>query len=572
MRVNPIFDREDRILLDGEWEFEIDNTAAVSYWRTKHQNREHLSGKITVPYPVESKLSGVENNDFNLSVVYKKKFTLPEKYKNKRIFLNFGAVNYESEVYLNGTFLGRHIGGQTAFKYEITDYIKAGENDITVVVTNEVRDPKVISGKQSVLINGFSAYYSRSTGIWQSVYLEILNDNFIEDFRFKTKINGEVIAELSFDKGAISCELETKVSFNGKTVLSKTETVSGSSYLGVLNIKNPILWEAGNGNLYDVTFTLKKGGEVLDTVYTYFGIREIGFKDNVFMLNGKPLFLRLVLDQGYYQDGIWAAPSEEDIKKDVLLALSCGFNGVRLHQKVFDPKYLYYADKFGLLTWGEFPCMNSSVTDREAISRILPQWLDAMKRDINHPCIVTWSPFNETETNDYFSKALQEPAVLTTVFSATKELDFTRPATDTSGSIHAGKTDIYDIHDYEQNSEVFKEHYLNKYYENLPDHQNRLRKDEPFMVTEYGGVLWDVEQKGNSWGYGLAPESKDEAFSRIEGLTAVLLESNCCTGFCYTQLYDVEQEKNGLFTYGREPKFDVEKLKKVFSKKATVEK
>lgn len=565
---NPQFARPDTVLLDGEWEFQIDN--AANYWAKPRERDAHLKGTIRVPFCPESALSGVGDRDLNLRLWYARDFVLPPSFAGRRVLLHFGAVDYHARVYVNSTLVGEHFGGYTPFFFDITDYL-AEKNRIAVCVEDDSRSPNIPSGKQSPLYHSFSAVYTRTTGIWQSVWLEACGENRIEHVRFTTRTDGEVSTSLAFYRSATQCDVTMDISFAGEPILSMTEPVTAFDFRKTLRIANPHLWDVGAGNLYDCRITLKsrETGETVDTVETYFGIREVGFSENRFTLNGKPRFLRLALDQGFYPDGIYTAPSDDALIGDIRIALDMGFNGCRLHEKIFDPRYLYHADRLGFLTFGEFPDFGLSIDRFEAIAYMLPEWLDAMKRDVNHPSIVAWCPFNETSTNDFF-RIGQDNRLIETVYRVTKQLDPTRPVFDTSGSMHTADTDVYDVHDYTQNAEKFTSRFGEGYYHMFGD-ENGKRRGQPYMVTEFGGIAWDVEKNGSAWGYGSAPKTEAEFLERFEMMVTTLLSNPVCTGFCYTQLYDVEQEKNGLYTYHRVPKFDPAYIRSIVSGKAAME-
>ena len=567
---NPQFARPDFLLLDGEWEFRFDD--AATYWRRDFSKIDQpLKTAIRVPFCPESKLSGIEDKDFHPCLWYAKNFTLPNGFAGKRVLLRFGAVDYHAKVFVNGTEVGEHFGGYSPFCFDVTKHVLQ-ENRITVCVFDDNRDPKIPSGKQSPLYNSFSALYTRTSGIWQSVWLEACGEVCVESIRFDTRINGDVTASLSFDKSAVGCTVALEVSFAGETVCRVSEPVSAFNWQKTLRIESPKLWGAGEGNLYDCRITLCKNGEILDTVNTYFGIREVGFDRNVFTLNGKPLFLRTVLDQGFYRDGIYTAPDEAALKNDIHLALQMGFNGARLHEKVFDPRYLYHADRLGFLVFGEYPDMGLSTDRIEALAYMLPEWLEVLKRDVNHPSIVAWCPFNETSTNDFFTRNVQYDRVIETVYHITKQFDPTRPVFDTSGSMHTAVTDVYDVHDYTQDAEKFKALFTKGIRPHMYGAINGSYNGQPYMVTEFGGIRWEVDGDGtNAWGYGHAPTTEQEFLERFAMMVSTLLQNPDCTGFCYTQLYDVEQEKNGLYTYDRVAKFDPAYIKKIVSAKAAAE-
>jgi len=289
------------------------------------------------------------------------------------------------------------------------------------------------------------------------------------------------------------------------------------------------------------------------------------------LINGKSVFQRLVLDQGFYADGIYTAPSDEALEKDIRLSLAVGFNGARLHQKVFEPRFLYHCDRLGYIVWGEFGNWGLDYSRDGALEAMLPQWCESVARDFNHPAIVGWCPFNETWDRD---GRKQNDELLRIIYRVTKQLDETRPCIDTSGNFHV-ETDIFDVHDYEQKVEIFKGNYdrlmtEGVLFEHFPDRQEYDGK-KPAFVSEYGGIQWSLGSRGDAWGYGNAPKSEQEFIDRYKGLTDALLDNERMFGFCYTQLYDIEQEINGLYTYERVPKFDVAQFKRACEKKAAVE-
>jgi len=305
-------------------------------------------------------------------------------------------------------------------------------------------------------------------------------------------------------------------------------------------------------------------------------MRSLEYKEGKAFINGKPVFQRLVLDQGFYPDGIYTAPTEEALKNDILYAQQLGFNGARLHEKIFEPRYLYWADKLGFAVWGEHANWNFKLRDIGQLHRFLPEWLEAVERDFNHPSIVGWCPFNETwDWSEHSGAPTVAPCteIFTSIYQATKMYDSTRPFIDASGGFHV-LTDIYDIHDYEQDVDEFKRRYGNgdEFYETFPNRQQR--NGEPFFMSEYGGIKWDAvagNDRTVSWGYGNAPKTEEEFIERYRGLTNALLDNPFLLGFCYTQLYDVEQERNGLMTYERKFKFDPYIICEINTRKAACE-
>ncbi len=572
----PQFFRKNWLNLNGEWDFDFD--FGLSGVERKWYENDSFSKKINVPFCPESKLSGIEYKDFMPGVWYLRKFEIPSEWKGGRVFLHFGAVDYFTKVFVNKQEVGAHKGGYTSFKFDITDYLQDGENTITVYAEDDVRSKKQPKGKQSSKFYSAGCNYTRTTGIWQTVWLEHTPESYIESFKFYPDVNNQ---KLGFEVKTKGCgNLTVKTSFDGRPTGECTLSAVADTVYGEIALSEKQLWEVGCGRLYDVTLTF---GE--DTVTSYFGLRDVKISGHKVLINGKSVFQRLVLDQGFYPDGIYTAPTEEDLIKDIKLSLDAGFNGARLHEKVFEPRFLYHCDKLGYLTWGEYPNWGIQHADAENIFSYLSEWQEAVMRDFNHPSIVGWCPFNETWDVD--SKA-QLNEFLSTVYYMTKLWDSTRPCIDTSGNYHT-ETDIYDVHDYDQNPETFNDAYKNvkdgEYHEKFPNRQNYLDKKyygKPFFVSEYGGIAWSISQQNKihhghniiantEWGYGITPKSEEEFIARYKGLTDALLDNSYMFGFCYTQLYDVEQEINGLYTYERTPKFDMKIFKEINSRKAAIE-
>lgn len=557
---NPQFYRSEWKNLNGEWDFEFD--FGVSGKERELYKSCGFNRKINVPFCPESKLSGIEYKDFMNCVWYMRRFDISENWRSSgRVFICFGAVDYKATVYINGKEAGTHTGGYTSFKFDITDHLIDGENTVCVCAEDDNRHGFQPRGKQSEKFASSGCDYTRTTGIWQTVWLEHTPDSYIENFRFYPDVeNGRLLFNV---KTHGSEQLSIFVSFQGKP-MGSAELVSYSNVIkGEIRLAEKHLWELGNGSLYDVEL---RYGE--DTVNSYFGLREIKMDGFKFLLNGKSVFQRLVLDQGFYPDGIYTAPSEDDFVRDIKLSLNAGFNGARLHQKVFEPRFLYHCDKMGYMVWGEYANWGLNISSSEVLPSYISQWQEVVERDFNHPSIIGWCPFNETW--DYRGKR-QWDEIISTIYYLTKEMDDTRPCIDTSGHYHVA-TDIFDVHDYEQDPKIFADRFKKIAEGEIDNFANDRQKykGEPVFVSEYGGISRSADS-ANGWGYGTAPQDDEEFFYRYEGLTSTLLENPYIFGFCYTQLYDVEQEVNGLYTYEREPKFDINRIKAVNMQKSAIE-
>lgn len=560
---NPQFLRENWLNLNGEWSFQIDNSRS-GMAKEFYLNEKTFDRTITVPFCPESILSGVGNKDFMSAVWYSREFTIPQRFSGMRTVLHFGAVDYKAVVFINGKEVGSHKGGYISFSFDITDYLIGGKNKITVYAEDDTRDPMQPTGKQSEEYASHGCHYTRTTGIWQTVWLEFTPFSYIESIKVfpnvqncSVDIQAKVHGEGKFEAMAL---------FHERIMGVASVETGGGMITAHMDLKEAYLWDVGEGRLYDLELRFND-----DRVDSYFGLRDVKLEGYKFLINGKSVFQRLVLDQGFYPDGIYTAPTDEALVKDIQLSLDVGFNGARLHEKIFEPRFLYHCDKMGYLVWGEYPNWGLDHSRPESVYSILPEWVEEMERDFNHPSIIGWCPFNETWDRD---GRKQDDKVLEIVYNMTKTLDPTRPCIDTSGNFHV-VTDIYDVHDYEQDVPTFTRNYNRLMTEGVlfDNHASRQHyKGGAAFVSEYGGIRWSLDQNDrNAWGYGDAPKTKQEFIERYKGLTDALLDNDRMFGFCYTQLYDVEQEQNGLYTYSRKPKFETSIFKNINSRKAKIE-
>ncbi len=588
----PQFERKDWVNLNGDWSYEFD---FVGSGLEKRMNESKgFDGKITVPFCPESKLSGIGYTDFINNIWYHRTIQMPTDWTGKNVMLNFGAVYYNSEVFVDGKLAGRHFGGSTPFAVDVTEWLKDGkEHQLVVHAYSDTRTTKQAAGKQNVRKDPFECMYTRCTGIWQTVWMEPVDKNALDSAQVITDIdqNQIIIHPRFYSQGGN--ELTVILKDGKKEVASRTVKANNASTV-VLPIKSPKLWSPSSPFLYDLTYIVKDAdGKVVDEVQSYVGIRKIHVDGNKIYLNNEPFYQRLVLDQGYYPDGIWTAPSDEALRRDIELSMEAGFNGARLHQKVFEERYHYWADKLGYITWGEAPSWGMDANDPEVARNFLTEWTEEIVRDRNHPSIVTWTPFNE----EFWPDRVQFPRFVSDIYDLTKHLDPTRPVHDVSGGTHV-KTDIWGAHHYEQDPERLKDVVFNgerwfqtpyepidvyrtntgfnrptdfNFYE-YPQYDKNTNK--PYLLDEFGGIKWVKGQDafsgntGESWGYGEPPHSLEEFYSRLEGQVDALMSiSDNVWGYCYTQLTDVEQEQNGIYFYDRTPKFDMKRICKIFSKK-----
>ena len=586
----PQFERTEWMNLNGEWTYTFDFVG--SGLEKKLYESRGFDGRITVPFCPESKLSGVGYTDFINNIWYQRSITAPSSWLGKNILLNFGAVYYNSEIYIDGRLAGRHFGGSTSFSIDVTKFLADGkEHSLVVHAYSDPRTTKQPAGKQNLRLEQFECMYTRTTGIWQTVWMEPVAPGALVRTQVITDIDqNQVLVMPQFCEQG-DATLTVTLSDGGKTVATKTVRAQNKSVV-VLPVKKPKLWSPEDPFLYDLTYEVKNAqGETVDRVASYVGMRKIHVSGNRVYLNNEPYYQRLVLDQGFYPDGIWTAPSDEALRHDIELSKQAGFNGARLHQKVFEERFHYWADHLGYITWGEAPSWGMDANDPEVGRNFMNEWSEEILRDRNHPSIVTWTPMNE----EWWPDRVQFPRFVSDVYDLTKSLDPTRPVCDVSGGVHI-KTDIWTEHTYEQDPAKLKEQVYNgeRWFvrggkaidvrtqnvgfnrlkdNNLFDFPTYDKPTMPYILDEFGGIKWvkgQDKETGNSqksWGYGEPPHSLEEFYARLEGQVDALLSiSDNVWGYCYTQLTDVEQEQNGIYFYDRTAKFDMERIRAIFTK------
>ena len=485
---------------------------------------------------------------------------------------------------------GRHFGGSSSFSIDITNLVApGGKHHLVVRACSELRTGKQSAGKQSLQLSSYGCNYTRTTGIWQTVWLEAVAPAGLKSVQVVTDIdqNKVVVFPKFYSDGSYLFKVILK---DGDKIVTTSSVKASNSSVVVLPVKNPKLWSPESPFLYDIVYqVIDQSGKMVDEVYSYVGMRKVHIEGNKIYLNNKAYYQRLVLDQGFYPDGIWTAPSDDALKRDIELSKAAGFNGARLHQKAFEERFYYWADKLGYITWGEAPSWGMDANDVEVARNFLVEWSELVIRDRNHPSLLIWTPMNE----EWWPDKVQYPRFTTDLYNLTKSLDPTRPVNDASGGCHI-KTDIWTVHNYEQDPRKLQNILYNEgRFFQTPNYSlgnppanigfNGLRQNNvynfptydgkmPYLIDEVGGIKWVKEQdKTNSdtksWGYGIAPKTEQEFLQRLEGqINSILDLDDHVWGYCYTQLTDVEQEQNGIFYYDRTPKFGIEKIHAIFSK------
>lgn len=584
----PQFVRPDWLCLNGTWEFEADYGDSGAQRGLKDRT---LLDTIVVPFCPESELSTVFHPDFLNAVWYRRTVTVPQEWAGRNVLLHFGAVDYDTTVWVNGIEVVRHRGGFTPFTAELAGVAKPGENAVIVVrARDKHKEPKPM-GKQSNQYAPYSCFYTRTTGIWQTVWMEpVPVVSALKRPRLTPYVaHGIIRLEQPITQNVPGLRLRARLTDAHGTVVSG-ETRADLDFAPRLDLVIPEerrrLWSPEDPHLYGVTIELiDADGALVDKAESYAGLRSVAIDGKKVKINGKTVFQRLILDQGYWPESVMTAPSDAELIADIQRALDTGFNGARLHQKIFEERFLYHADRMGYLCWGEFPDWGCAEygphwNHQKPGPTYITQFLEALERDYSHPSIIGWCPMNETWQNN--SEGITDLDDVTRgMFLACKAMDTTRPVLDSSGYAHrVQESDIYDSHDYEQDPEKFRENheglninkpFINKGWNNQPT--NIPYRGQPYFVSEFGGIWWNPAAFENkeSWGYGERVRNLDEFYERFQGLFDALLDDPNMFGYCYTQLADVYPEENGLYTFDRAPKFDNARLKAIQCRTAAIE-
>ena len=574
----PRVQRDQWTDLNGQWQFAYDDADAGLRERWQ-QDARRFDRTITVPFPPESEMSGINDKGFHPVLWYRRTFTASAD-DNGRLLLHFGAVDYRARVWVNGDLVATHEGGHTPFSADITASLKAsGEQVVVVRAEDQPRDITQPRGKQDWLPEPHAIWYDRTSGIWQTVWLEPVADTFIEDFQLTPDVvTGSVKVEAILNH-AYAGALDVSLRIGGETLAQQRVSVNGTIVETTITIpaaqngvhRGELYWTPDNPNLIDVTASLLDAdGRAVDKLESYFGLRSTGIGAGRFLLNDKPVFVRSVLEQGFWPKSHLAAPSAEALRQEVELIKGLGFNAVRIHQKIEDPRFLYWCDKLGLMVWGEIA--NAYQYNAQAVERLSREWLSALKRDRSHPCIVTWVPINESWGVTDIALRKDQQSFATSLYHLTKAIDQTRPVISNEGWEHT-ISDIIGVHDYTQHKDQLTERWgsreaIEQSYTEMKPARRRIllnpqeEREQPFMLTEFGGLSIHPRE-GKAWfGYATA-QTDDEYLSMMKSLFDALYASSDVAGYCYTQLTDTQQETNGLYDENRKPKLPVEKLRDI---------
>lgn len=572
------YPRPDRVrgawcTLNGQWDFAFDQDKAGK--KDKWYRELPATHKIEVPFCYQSKLSGINSQEHCDVVWYSRKFVVPAEMTARRL-LHFGAVDYMADVWLDGQYLGGHEGGYTPFTFDVTDLtVPGGEYTLTVRAEDRL-DFDQPRGKQSFRPEPFECWYTPVTGIWQSVWLEGVGEYYPVDFRLTPCLErASIKVEVYLNELPKDAVIKLTAAYKGDVVaVSEVKVLSDRCVQTELFLRHNErlegfhMWWPHDPRLYDLTIETIVSGEAVDKVDTYFGMRKVEIVNGKVLLNNHVLYQRLILDQGYWPDGLLTAPSDDALRKDVELTRAMGYNGARKHQKFEDPRYLYWADKLGLLVWGELP---SAYWLRDSEKRNMMRDLsEAIKRDYNHPCLIAWVPINESWGVPYIQTQVEAQELADALYHMAHSLDGTRIVSGNDGWEQAS-TDLLTVHDYTAWPEQLSPEYgsVDTICDGNPGSGRIVtacgydHRGKPMLLTEYGGIAMAKDSGDGNWGYNGAAKDEEAFLKRFEAITQAFKHMPGFVGYCYTQLTDVFQEVNGLLDMDRNPKANIDEIRRI---------
>ena len=571
----PQLQRSHWLCLNGAWKFTFDDVGKYA----QPNDISDWTHTIEVPFAPETARSGIGDTGFHPNCWYEREFDVPEG--EGRVLLHFGAVDYKARVWVNGQFIIEHEGGHTPFSADITPVLNPhGRQRVTVWAEDDPHELAKPRGKQDWQREPHSIWYPRTSGIWQTVWVERVPNTYINRIRWTPQFERWEIGFEAFVAGEFKDGTQIKVKLTAGCQLLANDTyevIHGEIHRrialsdpGIDDYRNELLWSPEKPTLIDAEIELWHEGKLLDEVKSYTAMRTVSIQRDRFMLNGRPYYLRLVLDQGYWPDTLMTPPDDEAIQRDVELVKAMGFNGVRKHQKIEDPRFLYWADVLGLLVWEEMPSAYRFTP--KAVERLTKEWTEVIERDASHPCIVVWVPFNESWGVPNLVETPAHRNCVQALYHLTKTLDSTRPVVGNDGW-ESVATDILAIHDYDNNPRSLAKRYGPQV--NLAELFDRKRpggriltldghphRGQPIMLTEFGGIAYAERNNPDGdkvWGY-VRSSNISELQMRYTGLLNAVNKVELFSGFCYTQLTDTFQEANGLLYADRTPKFPLEAI------------
>lgn len=586
----PQFVRDNWVNLNGTWDFGFDdaNQGEKEKWYEKFPGEL----KIEVPFTYETKLSGIQDERRHDNIWYHKTITVDaSKLTDNRLLIHFEGSDFHTKLWVNGAYAGDHKGGYARFSFDITELVKDGENELTVKVEDsfDIQQPR---GKQRWIDENFGCWYVQTTGIWKTVWTEYVPKIRLDHVKMTPNLhdmaleieyqidapesamaggNLMVVATVTFGDMLISKTMTVMTSDHTKTKIDVFHKTNGQANCGMeWGVRT---WSPESPDLYDITFEVVSDGKILDTVGSYFAMREIRIDGSNILLNGHPLYQRLILDQGYWKDSHLTPPSEEALIEDIDKIHELGYNGLRKHQKTEDERFLYWCDVKGMLVWSEMAAAYEY--SDYAVEEFTREWLEIVHQNYNHPCIITWTPFNESWGISQVETEPMQQHFTEMIYHLTKSIDRYRPVIVNDGWEHT-VSDIITLHDYEEVGETFYKRYM-EFKEQIlttevyhSSSKSALAngfayKGQPIIISEYGGIAFNNDDSG--WGYGNKVNTKEDFIRRFDEITTAVKELPYCCGFCYTQVSDVQQEINGLMDMERNFKVDPKVIKEINERK-----
>jgi len=567
----PQLFRSSYQLLNGKWEFAFGDGATDEQMICGFDDKL----QINVPFSYQSALSGIGTEERHDVVWYSRIINIEKAQLEGRVLLHLEGCDYETSVFVNGFFVGSDKGGYHRLSFDCTNALREGENTVVIKACDDysVEKPR---GKQRAKDTNYGCWYTDTTGIYKTAWMEFVPNTYLKKVIIKPNADeGSAILEYQIEGDAIGAQMLARITYEGREIaIARSEIVDNGSVISVdLTKTEPIhLWNVFEPALYEVEISIIKNGVLVDKAMSYFGVRSIDIENGRIYLNGKELYQKLALDQGYWREGLLTPPNEKALVDDITDMADMGFNGVRKHQKVEDERYLYYADIVGFIVWAEMPSMYSNTENsRRVFER---EWLLALDQQRNHPCVLTWVPFNESWGIEEIlhDKVVQD--FVNDIYHKTKAIDPTRPVITNDGWEHT-ISDILTIHHYEQDGQK-----LHSYYDTVEKccadkweshHKGAFASGygycgQPIIISEFGGTAFVSDTTGENWGYGVGVNNLEEFYARFASLVEAIDSLPYSCGYCYTQVTDVQQEVNGLLDFDHISKFDKETIKKILNK------
>lgn len=564
--------------LNGAWDFLFDdkNAGEDQKW---YENFPEKKLEIQVPFTYETKLSGIEDQTVHKQVWYHRNIELTaEEITGKKVLLHFEGSDFITKLWINGEYTGLHRGGYARFSFDITPYLQEGENQIAVKVEDSLsmEQPR---GKQRWIKENFGCWYVQTTGIWKTVWMETVPETYLTSLKMTPDMEANSICmeyevnENSEDK----LEIKTEIWFGDTLINSSVKSVFRGKTCDEISVYRPDVtpwgvykWSVTEPFLYDVKISVLKNDETVDEAASYFGMRDIRIEKGNILLNGRPIYQRLILDQGYWEDSHLTPPDEEALIDDIDKIFAMGYNGVRKHMKIEDERFLYWCDKKGMLVWSEMAA-TYEFSDN-AVEEFTAEWMEIVRQNYNHPSIITWTPFNESWGVPYIKTDYKQQKFTEAIYYLTKSMDSMRPVIVNDGWEHT-ISDIITLHDYEEDGKTFFERYdgnlekmMNSEIYHCKDKSSMAEgyeyKGQPVIISEFGGIAFSGGGEGD-WGYGHTVSTEEEFMKRFDKITTAIKKLPYIVGYCYTQVSDVQQEINGLLDKHHKYKLPADVLREI---------